>query len=186
MKKIWIFLIVLLLTGCGSKDKCPVCSHAVDLAQDVFCSKCGMTFTGIKPDGYEEITNNTHMGKWCFLIPTDDYSGDSYDVAIEVFLTIKEDQTYDLQFSKLILNKDSISYQEVITEYGSESAAEDAARQEIIALSKEIAHYTGCKYNLVQDETSLSSEFEDIYYDSTFDEILFLADGGLVLVGTRS
>lgn len=59
MKKMWIVLAFLLLAGCGGKDQCPWCSHKVDFSKDVFCSNCGTTFTGIKPDGYSSSPDQT-------------------------------------------------------------------------------------------------------------------------------
>lgn len=184
MKKIWIAFIFLLLVGCGSKDTCPACSHTVNFAQDVFCPSCGMTFAGMKPDGHETAIENTHLGAWKISLPHYEYNGDVNDIVTELILTLKEDGTYKLEFGRLLLNRNSISYQEMIDEFGSEAVAEESERQRFIEFSQELADYTGHKYNLVQNRSSIEEEYKDFYYDKISDKLLFLGDG-TIFEGTR-
>lgn len=160
MKKVWIMLAVLLLVGCGR------------------------TFPEITPDRYEEANSHTPLGTWRFLCPNDDYSGDYYDVATEVFITLSADGTYDWEFGNFFLNKDSVSYQEVIAEFGNEKAAEKDARQEIESYSDFLISEGYNKYNLVDSEDSLQ-QLGDFYYNEATDELMFIWDAGVVFGCTR-
>ncbi len=185
MKKLWIVLVLLLLIGCGSKDLCPSCSAEVDFSKDVFCSNCGRTFTNVKPDGYEEPQEpqkKTHLGTWVLRIPSDEFSGDFYDVVTSVLLTLHADGSYDWEFGALEMNKDSEGYKQIIAEFGSEKAAEDEARKECQELAEELS---SVKYRLVQSKNDLQEEFEDCYYDQASDTLWFTFDAGYVLSGTR-